>query len=56
MFEYVTHHAYYVQSYMYATQNIILYGLLCIRNLTANGEKLHALPAVGYFSFIKDIW
>ena len=56
MFEYVTYHPYYVQSYMYTIQNIILYGSPCFRNLTADGEKLHALPALGYFSFIKAIW
>ena len=41
---------------MYTIQNIILYGSPCFRNLTADGEKLHALPALGYFSFIKAIW
>ena len=53
MFEYVT---YYVRSYMYTIQNIILYGPPCLRNLAEDVEKLHALPALGYFSFIKDIW
>ena len=37
--------------YTCTIQNIILYGSPCFRNLTADSEKLHALPALGYFSF-----
>ena len=55
MFEYVIYHPYYVQSYMYTIQNIMLYEAPCFRNITADGETLHALPALGYFTFIKAI-
>ena len=42
--------------YMYTIQNNVLYWSPCFRNLTADGETLHAMPALGYFFFVKAIW
>ena len=55
MFEYVTYHPYYVQAHMYTIQNTIFYWPRYLRNLTTDGDKWHALPALGYLSFIKAI-
>ena len=41
--------------YMYTIQTNVSYLSPCFRNLTADGEKL-ALPALGYFFFVKAIW